>query len=127
MRFDPDCFRDVLLAAEDLANGEDSPWMFPDSIPGTLAPYTLREVKYHVNQCINAGYLRKGAEYIDRSFEIIDVTSSGHSAIDAIRNPQAHERAKFDWLSKVKSGLVDAAAQAFVSVAVEIWKNACLG
>lgn len=127
MRFDPDCFRDVLLAAEDLANGEDSPWLFPDSWPGNLLPYTVDEAKHHVNYCITAGYLIKGADYIDKSYEIVDVTAEGHAVIDVIRNPPIYERARNDWLSKVKSGIVEATIQGFVSLAVEIWKTAHLG
>ena len=124
MRFDPDCFRDVLLAAEDMANGEDSPWLFPDSYPGNLLPYTVAEARYHVNHCITAGYLIKGVDYIDKSFEIVDVTPEGHSVIEAIRDTRAYTSAKIDWLSKVKNGLVDASIQVFVSLVMEIWKNA---
>ena len=124
MRFDPDCFRDVLFAAEDLANGEDSPWLFPDSSPGNLLPYTAAEARRHVDYCIKAGYLSMGENYIDGSFEIIDVTPEGHSVIEAIRDTRAYTSAKIDWLSKVKNGLADASIQVFVSLAMEIWKNA---
>lgn len=124
MRFDPDCFRDVLLAAEDLANGEDSPWLFPDSLPGNLLPYIESEVRDHVEHCVRAGYLSKGETYIDKSFEITDVTPEGRAVIDAIRSTPVHKRAKIDWISKVKNGLADASIQVFVSLAMEIWKNA---
>lgn len=79
-----------------------------------------------VDYCIKAGYLGMGENYIDGSFEIIDITPEGHSVIEAIRDTRAYTSAKIDWLSKVKNGLVDASIQGFVSLVVEILKSAHL-
>ena len=125
MKLNPDCIRDVLLYAEDNADPDD-PWIIPGSDDSPLPLFTAKEVRYHVNQCVDAGLLSKNPEWIDGSFEITDLTPSGHQALAAIRNPVIHERAKSEWLSKVQDGLVSASAAQFVSVAAGILKNALL-
>lgn len=114
MRLDPDCIREVLLLAEEKAE-PDNPWVISDD----LRP----ELRYHIRQCVSAGYLKLGAEWLDGSFEVVDLTFVGHQAIAAIRNPAIHASAKREWLSKLQSGLISASANQFVALAVGILQN----
>ena len=127
MKLNPDCLRDVLLAIESLAGGEDSPWLFSDDLPPQLLPYTFEELEYHIRQCERAGYIEVGRRFIDQSVEIIDLSFSGHAALDSVRNPEVHRRAKLEWLSSVRDGLVSATVSGFFSFAAEIAKTALPG
>ena len=119
----PDCIRDVLLYAEYNAS-DDNPWIVPKDGESALPLFTAREVRYHVDQCVAAGYLVKGDEWITAEFEIEGLTPDGHFALESIRNPVVHTRAKREWLSKVRDGLISATVSQFVSVAWGILKIA---
>ena len=125
MKLNPDCIRDVLLYAEDCAEPDD-PWVVPKDGESALPLFTAREVRYHVDQCVDAGYLVKDSDWIAGEIEISNLSFSGHQALAALRNPAIHERAKIEWLSKVQDGLVSATTAQFVSVAAGILKTVLL-
>ena len=125
MKLNPDCIRDVLLYAEENAD-PDNPWCVPVDGESALPLYTAREVRYHVDQCVNAGYLVKCRDWIAGEIEISNLSFSGHQALAAIQDPIIHEKAKSEWLSKVQDGLVSASVAQFVSAAAGILKNALL-
>ena len=125
MKLNPDCIRDVLLYAEENAD-PDNPWIVPKDGESVLPLFTAREVRYHVDQCVDAGYLEKGDEWITDEMEILNLTFAGHQALATIRNPVIHEKAMNEWLSKVQDGLVSASTAQFVSAAAGILKNALL-
>ena len=123
MKLNPDCVRSVLLYAEDNAD-PDSPWCVSKSGESQLPLFTASEVWYHVRQCVNAGLLFQSANWIDDTLEISDLTPAGHQALAALRNPRVHEKARCEWLSKVRDGLISASTAQFVSVAMEILQSA---
>ena len=123
MKLNPDCIRDVLLYAEDNAD-PDAPWIVPADGESALPLFTAREVRYHVDQCVDAGYLVKSSEWITDEIEISMLSFAGHMALESIRNPVVHEKAKNEWLSKVRDGLISASTAQFVSVAMGILQNA---
>lgn len=125
MKLNPDCIRDVLLYAEENADPDD-PWIVPKDGESALPLFTAREVRYHVDQCVDAGYLEKDRDWIAGEIEISNLSFSGHQALAAIRNPVIREKAKNEWLSKVQDGLVSASVAQFVSAAAGILKNALL-
>ena len=125
MKLNPDCIRDVLLYAEGNAD-PDAPWIVPADGESALPLFTAREVRYHVDQCVDAGYLVKSSEWITDEIEISGLSFTGHMALEAIRNPAVHEKARCEWLSKVRDGLISASTAQFVSVAAGILKTALL-
>lgn len=126
MRLNPDCLRDILLYAEESAE-YSCPWLVCEPLPAELTPYVFGEIAYHIRQCISAGWLYPGDDFIDGSFEILSVSPAGHRAIEAIRNPAIHEKAKIEWPSLVLRELVSSSVSGFVSVAMEIAQSALHG
>ncbi|MEA4899292.1 MAG: DUF2513 domain-containing protein [Christensenellaceae bacterium] len=123
MRLNPDCVRDVLLAAETLA-GYEKNWMVTESLPADLLPYTYEEVAYHIRQCVKAGLIEIDREFIDGTFLIDDLTPEGHRRLQLVRNPEVYEKSKAAWLSKVQDGLISGSISGFFSVVSEIVKTA---
>ncbi len=122
MQFNPDCARDVLLTTEALvANGK--PWEVSKNLPTQLTSYTYDEVIYHIRQCKKLELIELGEEFIDGTFDVCDLTPSGHRALAMIRNPKSYQKARSSWLEKVRDGLVSASISEFFSVAFEIVKG----
>ena len=69
-------------------------------------------------------YLNLTREWISEEIEITGLTFAGHHALEAIRNPAVHQKAKHEWLSKVRDGLISASTAQFVSLAMGILQNA---
>ena len=122
MQLNPDCLRAVLLYAE--AHAEfDSPWNVPIDGVSSISEFPAREIRHHVDQCVAAGYFIKGEEWITGDLEILGLSPSGHQAIATIRSPAIHEKAKGEWLSKVRDGLISASTSQFVALAAGILKS----
>lgn len=125
MQLNPDCIRAVLLYAEENAE-TDAPWDVPIDGTSAIPEFSAREIRYHVDQCVAAAYLVPGEEWITGDLEILGLSPSGHQALSAIKNATIHKKAKHEWLSKVRDGLISASITQFVSLAAEISKNALL-
>lgn len=125
MNLNPDCLADILAYAESNAC-EDCPWVVSEHLPIQLSVYVHDEVRQHVRQCIRAGYLDCGAEWIDGTFEILGISAAGRRALDAIRHPVVRDKTNREWPAKVADGLVTSSISGFVSWALETLKNAVL-
>ena len=123
MKLNPDCLRDVLLYAEEHAE-EYEPWVVSNQIPAELLPYTFTEIEYHTRQCVAAGFLAMGSDFIDGSFEILSVAPAGYRAVEAVRNPSVHAKAKSEWPSLIAREIVSGTVSGFVSLAMGILQNA---
>ena len=119
MKFDPECVRDILIAAEERTDGNSMIWMIPgpsetSTVPG-LSAYPYKIAIYHIRQCVQSGLIEIVASFIDGSFEIIDLTDHGHQLLAKLRLPPA-QRA---WTNAKDSGLL-ASAGSLVQWALEI-------
>ena len=123
MRLNVDCVRDVLLAAESIFDNMES-WGVSENLPAQLSPYTYNESVYHIRQCIKAGLLEPGQEFIDGTFMVLDLTPAGHRVLSMIRNPDVYQKAHSSWTEKVRDGLISASISGFFSVASEVLKTA---
>lgn len=118
MKFDPDCVRDILIAAEERTDGGDMEWMIagPDeSTLDGLAAYSRNIAVYHIRQCAENNLIKLGEEWIDGSFTVTDLTPKGHQTLAQLRLPKAVQL----WTKAKDSGLI-ASAGALVQWALEI-------
>lgn len=104
MRFDADCARDVLIAAEERLNEIDDRWLISrtETVDG-LSAYPGNVARYHINQCCKNGLLECSRPFIDESFYVTSLTPKGHLALDAIRKPTILKA----WSKAKELGLLD--------------------
>lgn len=110
MRFDPDCARDILIAAEERTDGEDMEWLIAGPEEKTvdgLAAYSRGVSVYHVKLCAKRGLIVIGSGFIDGSFTVKDLTPDGHQALADLRKPRAVQM----WSSAVSSGTLSTLAE----------------
>ena len=91
MRFDPDCFRDVLIATESMTDGDTMDWyihgpMESGCVSG-LDAYPYNVAVYHINQCKKYGLIETQQPWIDGSFAVKDLTPQGHQMLAQLRTP----------------------------------------
>ena len=105
MKFDPECVRDILIAAEERTDGESMEWLiagpFEKTVNG-LAAYSRAESVYHIRQCARSGLIVIGPDFIDGSFTVHDLTPDGHRALADLRKPRAIQM----WGMAVSAGVV---------------------
>ena len=53
--------------------------------PPEMEEYRDAEINYHINLCLQAGYLEAAYEPIDRTYRIINLTWDGHEELDRRR------------------------------------------
>ena len=101
MKFDPDCVRDVLIAAEERTDGDSMVWIIPgryesNIVPG-LSAYPYDVAVYHIRQCEQSGLIKTTKPFIDGSQDVRDLTPQGHQLLAKLRLPpviQAWSKAK---------------------------------
>ncbi|MEG0998008.1 MAG: DUF2513 domain-containing protein [Clostridiales bacterium] len=99
MKLNPDCIRDILLAVEEVADGENELIIEEDQIPDSLSAYSFNEIFYHSKQCKSSGYFEDMRVFIVPAFSISDLSPQGHEMLRLIR-----EETTFN---KIKKALVD--------------------
>lgn len=104
MKFDPDCARDVLIAAEERLNDIGDEWLIrgTETVDG-LSAYPGNVARYHVIQCSKNGLIECGDTFIDGSFCVTSLTPKGHLALEAIRKPTILKA----WNKAKELGLLD--------------------
>lgn len=104
MKFDPDCARDVLIAAEERLNDIDDEWAIPgEGTVDGLAAYPGNVARYHIDQCRRSGLLDCGTSWIDNGFPVTALTPKGHQALNALRRPVVLKA----WYRAKEMGLLD--------------------
>lgn len=86
MRLNPDCIRDILIAAESVITFND--WFYYDSEhpPDSLKNYSHDEIIYHIRQACDSGLITTSAFYdCGASVYITDLTPYGHEFLANIR------------------------------------------
>ena len=119
MRFDPDCFRDVLIATESLTDDDAMDWyihgpMESGSVSG-LAAYPYNVAVHHINQCKKQGLIEVQKPWIDGSFVVKDLTPHGHQMLAQLRMPSVVRL----WQKAKEAGILSS-AEAIASWALGI-------
>ena len=104
LKFDADCARDVLIAAEERLNDIGDEWRIriTETVDG-LSTYPGNVARYHVIQCFKNGLIECSETFIDGSFYVNSLTHRGHLALEAIRKPSILKA----WNKAKELGLLD--------------------
>lgn len=90
MKFDPDCARDILIAAEERLNDTEDVWIIAKEGPVEgLAAYSGNVARYHIDQCRRNGLIECEKPWISGDLPVVALNPSGHQALDALRRPAA--------------------------------------
>ena len=96
MKLNNDCVRDILLTLEEICTYDSSfSYDMDNDKPHLLASYTHDEILYHVNQCRMANLIIDVHFYDGGdSFEIGDLSPSGHQYLANIRSDKIWNKTK---------------------------------
>lgn len=86
MQLDHDLIRSLLLLIEQESDGLNG--CLPDEFSEVFPTYPPQTVKYHLKYLVDAGLIETIRSYI------IDITPSGRTYLDNIRNPSIWEATK---------------------------------
>lgn len=92
MKLNPDCVRDILLAAEEVTDGKNlQVWDCGES----YKDYSAEEFRYHVLQCKRYGYFIDG-DFVGRTdnFRFTDISPRAHDFLADLRDNTIWQKTK---------------------------------
>jgi hypothetical protein len=119
MRLNPDCIRDILLAAEEEI-GFRKEMRYPG--PESLNKYSTDEVFYHINQCELSGLVVSVRRTLDPTYYIKDLSPKGHEFLANIRSDTVWNKTKEN-AKKVGSFSLDTLTKIAVNVISALIKD----
>ena len=92
MRLDPDCVREVLMAAETMTDGKK---LIGWDCSEPFGKYDADVFRYHVLQCMRYGYFIDG-DFVGRTdcFRFRDISPAAHDFLANIRDNAIWEKVK---------------------------------
>jgi hypothetical protein len=85
MKLNPDCVRDLLLSIEDMS-GWNTQLFFPTKFETLMKIYDIDELRYHVKQCIEFGFISADKGDFEGNHWISDLKPSGHEFLANMRS-----------------------------------------
>lgn len=102
MKLNPDCIRDILIAAEAVVTFDDWFYYDKDNPPLSLSGYSHEEIIYHIRQSRDAGLITTSPFYdCGDSVHITDLTPHGHEFLANIRTETVWKKLRDKGISSI--------------------------